>query len=409
MTLALETKKAKIQIKRMNRYLSKKVQSLKPSGIRKFFDLVLSAGEEVISLGVGEPDFSTPWHIREAAIFSLEKGFTSYTENAGLLELRQSIALRLKKETDQHYDPKTEILVTNGVSEGMDLAFRATINPGDKILIPDPGFVCYESLIRLTDGITIPYHPLKIFSKDPAHSEETLASIAQKNPDIKGLVLNFPGNPLGNVFSEGIQLSIQKLAEKNDWLVYSDEIYDNLSFSQKHQSFLNMKNTKERTIYFNGLSKSTSMTGFRIGWACGPSNIIQAMNHIHAYSAMCSNSTAQIAAVEALRRGDTEREKMKTAFNERRKYCTQRLEKISIPFYPPQGAFYFFLDIRSTNLSDKDFCERCLAEEKLAVVPGSAFGENGRGFVRITYAESQEILEKALDRLERFWKKVTPQ
>ena len=372
-------------------FLSSTVQQIPPSGIRKFFDLVLEAGDSVVSLGVGEPDFSAPWHIREATIFSLEKGFTSYSENAGLLELRDSISEYTSEYSGQNsYNPKTEIVVTNGVSEGMDIAFRATIEAGEKILLPNPGFVMYEPLVRLAGGIPVLYNPLKI-------SEITVPE------NTKGIVLNFPGNPIGNTFSQEELEHIAEISEQHNLLIYSDEIYEKLVFEEKHTSIIEFSGMRERTIYFNGLSKSHAMTGFRIGWACGPEKIIQAMTRIHQYAAMCVSTPSQVASVEALRRGETEILKMKEEYALRRNFCIQRLNELNMTFETPKGAFYIFMKIpEKFSGDDIHFCEELLTKNNLAVVPGSTFGSAGKGFVRMTYAASTEELTEAFLRLEKF-------
>lgn len=375
----------------MKSYLNTTVAALPPSGIRKFFDLVISAGPEVISLGVGEPDFPTPWHIRESVIFALEKGFTNYTENAGLLELREAIAKSTEKESRQKYDPKSEILITNGVSEGMDLVFRSILNPGEIVLVPNPGYVMYEPMIKLAGGTVALYDPMNISGIQIAETT-------------KALVLNYPGNPIGNVFVKEDLDRLAAIAENNDLVVLSDEIYGGLSFEHPHMSFVSLPKMKERTILFNGLSKTHSMTGFRIGWACGPEAIIGAMTKIHQYSALCSPSPSQIGALEALRKGTSEARRMHKIFDQRRKYCVSRLERMPIDFHRPEGAFYIFVDISSSGLDDVTFCEKLLAEQKLAIVPGSAFGSAGKNYVRMTYAASQEELEQAFDRFGEFMK-----
>jgi aminotransferase len=391
-------------------FLSSAVENIPSSGIRKFFDLVLEAGDKVISLGVGEPDFSAPWHVREATIFSLEKGFTSYSENAGLFELRQEISAYTAEYSRKNpgngslhsthsqntgnqkfvYDPKTEIVVTNGVSEGMDIAFRATINPGEKVLLPNPGFVMYEPLVRLAGGTPVFY--------DPLHIQEV------KIPEnTKGIVLNFPGNPIGNTFSRKDLEYIAQLAREHDVLIYSDEIYEKLSFEEKHTSIIELEGMKDRTLLFNGLSKSHAMTGFRIGWICGPSNIIAAMTKIHQYAAMCVSTPSQVAAVEALRRGEKEVQKMYEEYAQRRDFCIERLTQIGLNFEMPKGAFYIFVKIpEKFNNDDVEFAQQLLLQNDLAVVPGSAFGSAGKGFVRITYASSKAELTEAFNRLEKF-------
>jgi len=391
-------------------FLSSTVKQIPPSGIRKFFDLVLEAGDSVVSLGVGEPDFSAPWHVREAMIYSLEKGFTSYSENSGLLELREAISDYTAEYSEKNpekflYNSKTEIVVTNGVSEGMDIAFRATIERGEKILLPNPGFVMYEPLVRLAGGIPILYDPLKI---------QELEISEESGGKIKGIVLNFPGNPIGNTFSHADLEYIAKISEEHNLLIYSDEIYEKLVFEERHTSIIEFSGMRERTIYFNGLSKSHAMTGFRIGWACGPESVIQAMTRIHQYAAMCVSTPSQIASVEALRRGLPEVMKMKDEYSRRRNFCIQRLTELNLDFETPKGAFYIFVEIPKTyqKISDKNpeisgdvqFCEDLLTQNNLAVVPGSAFGTAGKNFVRITYAVSMEELTEAFLRLGKFLK-----
>jgi len=363
--------------------LNQKTSELPPSGIRRFFDLVVSAGSNVVSLGVGEPDFSAPWNIRESAIFALEKGFTSYTENAGLFELRDEVS---RYTGENIYRSESEILITNGVSEGMDLAFRAIIEPGNKVLVPDPGYVMYEPLIRLTGGIPVPYSPKDLDSLNNAQAH--------------AIVLNFPGNPLGNTFSVSELSHIATLANDQNWVVFSDEIYQALTFQVEHTCFASLPGMKERTIVFDGLSKSHAMTGFRVAWACGPEHIIQGMTKIHQYSALCVNSIAQVAAIEALRRGSGEVIKMKEQYFSRRNMLVSRLKKMGLFFVEPQGAFYIFVQVPDQD--DVVFCENLLHTQSLALVPGSAFGKRGRGYVRMTYAESMETLTLAMDRLEQF-------
>jgi aminotransferase len=379
----------------MEHFLNQTVKNLPPSGIRRFFDLVVSAGSEVISLGVGEPDFKTPWHVRESAIYALEKGFTSYTENRGLLELRSEIAKKMETDFNLKYNAESEILVTNGVSEGMDLAIRATINPGDIVLLPDPGYVMYEPLLNLQGGVASKYDPLNLASLD----HQNLSSA-------KGILLNYPGNPLGNTFTKKELIRLAELIERYDLLVYSDEIYRLLTYNAEHLPFACLESMKERVIMLDGLSKSHAMTGMRLGWVLGPAVIIEAMNKIHQYSALCASSLAQTAAIEALRRGDKEAKAMFQAFLKRRDLCAGLLTDLGLKFVQPQGAFYLFVDIRDYYLDDVEFCEQLLKQEQLAVVPGSAFGSKGKGFVRLTFAENSETLKKALERLSSFLQKI---
>jgi len=373
--------------------LNETVKNLPPSGIRKFFDLVISAGPDVISLGVGEPDFPAPWHIRESVIFALEKGFTSYSENGGLLELREEISKKIYKQTKKKYCPKSEILVTNGVSEGVDLALRSILNPNDIVLVPDPGYVMYKPLVQLAGGKCEYYDPTNIFD-------------IKVNKNTKALVLNFPGNPIGNIFTKKELEFLADLVKKNNLIVISDEIYSYLSFVEKHISFIEIADMFERTLLFDGLSKSHSMTGFRIGWVCGPKELIGALTKIHQYAALCAPTPSQVGAIEAIRRGENEAKLMKQKFDQRRKFCIKKLEEIGIPFHFPKGAFYIFVNISGSKMDDVTFCEKLLKEQNLAIVPGSAFGTKGKGYVRMTYAESTKNLELALERLSKFWKKL---
>ena len=371
-------------------FLNPLVSEIPSSGIRKFFDFVLEAGPDVISLGVGEPDFPTPWHIRYQTIRALEEGVTSYTSNKGMTELRAAISKDISERYNVRYDYHEEVLVTNGVSEGMDLAFRACICPGDTVLIPDPSYVMYEPLIRLAQGDVSVYNPLD------------LSDLITAMKSAKIVVLNYPGNPIGNTFSLEELEKIARAAERENCLIFSDEIYGLLSYKQEHYSFPAIEGMKERTIYFNGLSKSHSMTGYRIGWVCGPSEIIQAITRIHQYSALCASSFGQRASIEALENGESEAEKMKQEYDQRRLFCIKKLKELGLVFYPPSGAFYIFVNIQSTGLSSSDFCHQLLENEKLAVVPGNAFGPNGEGYIRMTYAENREALKEAFIRLERF-------
>lgn len=368
--------------------LNHTTQSLPPSGIRKFFDLVLDAGPDVISLGVGEPSFTTPPHIRSRAITALQDGYTSYTSNKGITQLRQTIA----QYTTPNYDPETEILITNGVSQGMDLAFRACLNPGDIVLVPDPGYVMYAPLLTLNRVDIRYYDPLSL---------QNLNSIAR---GAKAMIINYPGNPIGNTFSHTQLAQIASIAERENLLVFSDEIYGGLSYETEHIPFASLPNMKKRTIYFNGLSKTHAMTGFRIGWACGPKQAIDLMHRIHQYAALCPSSIGQIAAVEALENGAIEAKKMRAEFQRRRSFCLAKLKELNLPCHPAQGAFYLFVNIQRSGLDEITFCEKLLQSQNLAVVPGSAFGPRGQGYIRLTYAESHQKLKEAFLRLKSFLK-----
>lgn len=368
-----------------------------PSGIRAFFDLVIGM-EDVISLGVGEPDFDTPWHIRETGIYSLEQGFTSYTSNKGLMELRVAIADYLKSRHGLAYDPESEILVTVGVSEALDLAVRAILEGGDKFLVPQPSFVSYAPMVSLAGGqpVIIETGENKGFKLTPGMLRERL------DRAVRGLILNYPCNPTG-VSYRGKELeALAGVLRGTDLIVLSDEIYGDLTYDFEHVPFPTLPGMKERTIYLNGFSKAFAMTGWRIGYAAGPREVIDAMTKIHQYSIMCASTTGQVAACEALRRGDRDVCEMKREYARRRKLVHQRLNEMGLACAKPEGAFYIFPGIGSTGLDSIAFSRRLLEEEKVAVVPGTAFGRVGEGFVRISYASSYENLKEALDRIERF-------
>ncbi len=378
--------------------LSDKTVGLKPSGIRKFFDLV-SEMKDAISLGVGEPDFDTPWHIRDEGIYSLEKGRTFYTSNSGLKELRQEICRYMKRTQDIDYVWDKEVFITVGGSEAIDLMFRAMINEGDEVLIPQPSYVSYEPCAILADATPVIIN-LKNENQFRLTPEELEAAIT---PRSKILVLPFPNNPTGGIMEKEDLESIREIIIKNDLYVLSDEIYGELTYTGKpHVSIASLPGMKERTIVVNGFSKAYAMTGWRLGFACGPQEIISQMVKIHQYAIMCAPTTSQYAAVEALRNGDDDVRMMRESYNERRRFVLHMLNEMGIPCFEPMGAFYVFPCIKEFGLSSEDFANRLLAEEKVAIVPGTAFGDSGEGFLRISYAYSIDNLRKALTRLSRF-------
>jgi len=384
----------------MKNIISKRAQELQPSGIRAFFDLVLGM-KDVISLGVGEPDFVTPWNIRETAIFSLEKGYTSYTSNKGLMKLRLQIAHFLKNRFGLGYDPEEEILITVGVSEALDLAMRAILDPGDKVLIPQPGYVSYGAVTSLAGG-------------EPVYLETKMEKGFKLNPKVidkscdkktKAIILNYPSNPTGVSYKKNELEEIKKVASKHNLLVISDEVYDELTYDFSHTSFASLKNAKKNTLYLNGFSKAYAMTGWRVGYACGPREIIAAMTKIHQYTIMCVSITSQMAACEALQNGRKSVEEMRKEYYRRREFVVGRLNEMGLACLKPQGAFYAFPSIKSIGLKSLDFANRLLKEEKVAVVPGTAFGACGEGHVRMSYASSLENLKEAMTRIERFLNK----
>ncbi len=377
--------------------ISQKVETLPPSGIRKFFDL-LSYMEDVISLSIGEPDFITPWHIREAATYSLEKGYTMYTSNSGMLELRQELASYLELHYGVSYHPEYEILVTVGSSEGLDLAMRAIINPGDEVIIPDPCYVAYPADITLAGGVPI-LTPTSEENHFVIKATDIEARITNRT---KAILIGYPANPTGAVMSKSESSAIAKLAQKHNLLVISDEIYARLLYGLDHICFPGLPGMKERTILIGGFSKSYAMTGWRIGYVAANRRIIQALTKIHQYTMLCAPTMAQMAAIEALKNGEDEVEKMVQEYNRRRRVMVKRLNEIGLPCFEPKGAFYAFPSIRATGMTSEEFAEKLLIEEKVAVVPGSAFGTCGEGFVRCCYATSLSNIEEALNRMGRF-------
>ena len=385
--------------------LSDKTVGLKPSGIRKFFDLV-SEMKDAISLGVGEPDFDTPWHIRDEGIYSLEKGRTFYTSNSGLKELRQEICNYMKRTQDLDYVWDKEVFITVGGSEAIDLMFRAMINEGDEVLIPQPSYVSYEPCAVLADAKPVIIN-LKNENNFRLKPEELEAAIT---PRSKILVLPFPNNPTGGIMERDDLEAIREIIIKNDLYVLSDEIYGELTYTgNPHVSIASLPGMKERTIVVNGFSKAYAMTGWRLGFACGPQFIIEQMVKIHQYAIMCAPTTSQYAAVEALRNGDDDVRRMRESYNERRRFVLHMLDEMGIPCFEPQGAFYVFPCIKEFGLTSEDFANLLLAEEKVAIVPGTAFGDSGEGFLRISYAYSIDNLRIALTRLKHFVEKIRAQ
>jgi len=372
---------------------------MQPSGIRAFFDLVLGM-KDVISLGVGEPDFVTPWQIREAGIYSLEQGFTSYTSNKGLYKLRLTLSRYLKNRFGLDYCPEDEILITVGVSEAVDLTLRSIINPGDKILIPQPSYVSYGPVTELAGGI-----PVYIDTKDNAFklSPDALEKAIDKKT--KALILNYPSNPTGVSYNAKELDALKKVILRHKLLCITDEVYGDLSYDFTHTPFATLRGAKENTIYLDGFSKSYAMTGWRIGYACGPKEIIAAMTKVHQYTIMCVSITSQMAACEALVGSRKDVEAMRREYQRRRSFVISQLNSVGLKCHVPQGAFYAFPSIKNTGLSSMDFSRRLLEEQKVAVVPGTAFGANGEGYIRISYASSMENLKEALNRIGIFLKK----
>lgn len=376
--------------------ISKKVQDMQPSGIRVFFDLVLGM-KNVISLGVGEPDFVTPWQIREAGIYSLEQGFTSYTSNKGLYKLRLAISRYLKNKHGLEYSPDEEILITVGVSEGLDLAIRAIVNPGDKVIIPIPSYVSYGPVVELAGGI-----PVYIDTEKQGFklTHEVLEKSIDKKT--KALILNYPTNPTGISYTKKELDKIKKITLKHNMICICDEVYGDLTYDFEHTPFATLAHAKNKTIYLDGFSKSYAMTGWRIGYACASKEVITAMTKIHQYTIMCVPITSQMAASEAITTGRKSVEEMKREYTRRREFVIQRLNHMGLECTKPQGAFYAFPSVRRTQKSSIEFCQGLLNTQKVAVVPGNAFGESGEGYIRISYAAGMENLKEALNRIETF-------
>ena len=385
----------------MRNPLSEKIVTIKPSGIRKFFDIV-SEMDDAISLGVGEPDFDTPWHIRDEGIYSLEKGRTFYTSNAGLKELKVEICNYLKRRFDLEYDFAHEVLVTVGGSEAIDIALRAMIDPGDEVLIPQPSYVSYEPCAVLADAVPV-FINLKAENQFRLTAQELRDAITDKS---KVLVLPFPNNPTGAIMERKDLEAIAEVVLEKDLFVISDEIYSELTYGRDHVSIAQIPGMKERTILINGFSKSYAMTGWRLGYACGPRLILDQMLKIHQFAIMCAPTTSQYAAVEALRNGDRDVQEMREAYNQRRRYLMHAFKEMGLPCFEPYGAFYVFPCIKEFGLTSDEFALRFLQEEKVAVVPGTAFGECGEGYIRISYAYSLENLKLAIGRLADFVKRL---
>ncbi len=382
----------------MRNPLSDRTVALKPSGIRKFFDVV-SEMPDAISLGVGEPDFDTPWHIRDVGIYSLEKGRTFYTSNSGLMELRSEICRYLKRKYDLSYNPKDEVLITVGGSEAIDIALRAMINPGEEVIIPQPSYVSYEPCAILANA-----NPVIINLKNENEFRLTAAELEEAITDkTKVVIMPFPNNPTGAIMERKDLEAVAEVIIKHDLYVISDEIYAELTYSDSgHVSIASIPGMLERTIVINGFSKSYAMTGWRLGFACGPKKIIEQMTKIHQFAIMCAPTTSQYAAIEALRHGDDDVKEMCEAYNQRRRYLLHTFKQMGLPCFEPFGAFYVFPCIKEFGMSSDEFALRLLEEEKVAVVPGTAFGDSGEGFLRISYAYSIESLKEAIGRIESF-------
>ena len=381
----------------MRNPLSKKVTEIKPSGIRKFFDLV-SEMKDAISLGVGEPDFETPWHIRDEGIYAFERGRTFYTANAGLKDLRTEINNYLQRRQGLSYNPDNEIVVTVGGSEAIDIALRAMLNAGDEVIIPQPSYVSYEPCTVLADGVPVIIN-LKAENEFRLTAEELENAITDKT---KVLILPFPNNPTGSIMEKEDLESIAKVIIKHDIFVISDEIYSELSYKNKHISIASIDGMKERTILINGFSKSYAMTGWRLGYACGNKDIIAQMTKIHQYAIMCAPTISQYAAVDALKNGDEDVEKMKKSYNQRRRFLMNAFKEMDLECFEPFGAFYVFPCIKEFGMTSEEFATRFLEEEKVAAIPGTALGDSGEGYLRISYAYSLEKLKIAMDRLKNF-------
>lgn len=385
----------------MRNPLSKKIVQVKPSGIRKFFDLV-SEMDDVISLGVGEPDFDTPWHIRDEGIYSLEKGKTFYTSNSGLKELKSEIAKYIKRSQNVDYDPAHEIMVTVGGSEAIDIALRAMIDEGDEVLIPQPSYVSYEPCAFLAGA-----KPVIIDLKAENEFKLTAKEIEDACTDkTKILILPFPNNPTGSIMEKEELEKIAKVIIEKDLYVLSDEIYAELTYKGKHVSITTIDGMKERTILINGFSKSYAMTGWRLGYACAPQKILEQMLKIHQYAIMCAPTTSQYAAVEALKNGDKDVEEMRRSYNHRRRFLMNAFREMGLECFEPFGAFYVFPCIKEFGMTSEEFATKFLMEEKVATVPGTAFGDSGEGFLRISYAYSLETLKTAMQKLNKFITKL---
>ena len=384
-----------------DKLISSTLKDIKPSGIRKFFNL-LSEMTDVTALTVGQPDFVTPWHIREAAIQSLEEGKTYYTSNAGTTELRGEISAYMKRSFGLDYSAKDEVFVTVGGSEAIDIAIRSLVNPGDEVIIPTPSFVCYEPITRMAGGV-----PVIIETKRENDFKLTPSELRSAITDkTKLLVLPFPNNPTGAILEKEELLALAEVLRDTNIAILSDEIYAELTYGTSHVSIASIDGMRERTVIASGFSKAYAMTGWRLGYLLAPEPILSAMLKLHQYAIMCAPTVSQFAAVEALRSGDEDIEYMKAEYNRRRRFITDGLRKIGLDCFEPRGAFYIFPDVSKFGLSSEEFCERLLYEEKCAIVPGTAFGESGEGFARISYAYSVKHISEALEKIERFINKL---
>ena len=382
--------------------LSPRIKGVSPSGIRKFFDL-LEGMPDAISLGIGEPDFVTPWHIRDAGIYALEKGFTKYTSNAGLANLRRSVAAYMQRRFHLSYDPMKQMIITVGGSEGIDIATRAIVNQGDEVIMPVPSFVCYGPVVQLVGGVPV-YVETKAENEFRLTAEELRAAIT---PRTKMLILPFPNNPTGAIMERKDLEALADVLRETNIVVLSDEIYAELTYGGRHVSMANLPDMYERTLVVNGFSKSHAMTGWRLGYLCGPQPLIAQMLKIHQYAIMCAPTTSQYAAVEAMNAGDPDVEMMRKDYDYRRRFLLDKLRSAGLECFEPRGAFYAFPCIRSTGMTSDEFCEKFLLEEHVAAIPGTAFGQGGEGFVRMCYASSQANLSEAMDRLEQFLRRHT--
>lgn len=381
----------------MRNPLADNVVAIKPSGIRKFFDIAQEM-KDTISLGVGEPDFDTPWHIRDEGIYSLEKGRTFYTSNAGLKELRQEVSHYMNRKHGVNYDPIQEVLITVGGSEAIDIGMRAMLNPGEEVLIPQPSYVSYEPCTIMAGGTPV-IIDLKAENEFRLTAEELEAAITDRT---KLLILPFPNNPTGAIMERKDLEAIAEVIVRHDIFVMSDEIYGELTYTEKHVSIVELPGMRERTILINGFSKAYAMTGWRLGYACGPARIIEQMTKLHQFAIMCAPTTSQYAAIEALKNGDEDIAQMRVAYNQRRRYLMNAFREMGLDCFEPFGAFYVFPCIREFGMTSDEFATRFLEEEKVAVVPGTAFGDCGEGYLRISYAYSLEKLKIAIGRLEHF-------
>ncbi len=387
----------------MRNPVSDTIVGIKPSGIRKFFDIVTEMNDKnVISLGVGEPDFDTPWHIRDEGIYSLEKGRSHYTGNTGLVELRKEICNYLKRTQGIQYDYSKEVIVTVGGSEAIDIGLRAMCNPGDEVIIPQPSYVSYEPCALLVGAVPV-IIDLKEENEFRLTAEELKAAITDKT---KVLILPFPNNPTGGIMERADLEAIREVIIENDIYVMSDEIYAELTYKDKHVSIASLEGMRERTVLINGFSKAYAMTGWRLGYACGPEEIIRQMTKIHQYCIMCAPTTSQYAAIEALKNGDKDVEEMRAEYNRRRRFLMNAFKEMNIKVFEPYGAFYIFPCIKEFGMTSDEFATRFLAEEKVAAVPGTAFGASGEGFLRISYAYSLERLKEAMKRFAHFVEKL---